>query len=796
MAGHLDRLAHRRRPSGPRSVDGERLGGAIDGEQALGVGHAERALAPRGRPPASGARRRTARARGRRCRVVVVAWRRPSRPRRSLRAARRRPPRRRRAGTGAATPGSSGRGDIAANLSSAHGRPRSASRRCSWRSTADRSRSPTTAASLLDVLRDDPGAAVAEGRLQPPGPVRVLHRARRRAAPRRVRHPGAAGRRSLDHDRRRPRRPRPRSAWADAFCATGASQCGFCTPGIICRLEGLRAKGARAGDHAAVEQALLAHLCRCTGWRTILDAWDVAVGIDAVARRVTSTRRRTRAAIEGGGPQAVGPEVALGQGGFADDTAPADALVAVPDGAGGWVVGETLAEAGRWPARCRAAAPPWRPRPRSTLPAGDWAATLRTSWVEPAYLEPDASWCEPGGEPRTPAGQRRRLRRQASTASVTAAAATLADQHGRAVRVLLDREDVVRLGPKRPPVAGGADADGRGVLRVVRTPGHRRGHRGRGAPTSSVEEVDVAGPPTSADLRAAGWAEATVLLAGARGRRGPVDRPDQRARPPRRRSAPTAPIRVRVDAGEVLDEVVLRSYATGAAHMALSWVSSEGIAVDEAGTVHDLTIRSFGVLRAVDTPPIEIELVPATAPPCRGSRRGVRRGGGGRVAAPRLPGRLAHRRPLALTDWPPCRRPSVRTPRSCAPATGSSSPARSGISDGKLVHRRPRRRAAPGDRQPRRAARRRGRLPRPTSPRPPCSCAHLGSDYPQMNEVYMELLRRPPPGPVGHRRGRAPARCPGGGGSLGPRRGRMTAMSGAVDHRGASSSWSSPSRSS
>ena len=54
---------------------------------------------------------------------------------------------------------------------------------------------------------------------------------------------------------------------------------------------------------------------------------------------------------------------------------------------------------------------------------------------------------------------------------------------------------------------------------------------------------------------------------------------------------------------------MLRSYATGAAHMALSWISSEGIAVDEAGTVHDLTIRSFGVLRAVDTPPIEVEVV-------------------------------------------------------------------------------------------------------------------------------------------------------------------------------------------
>src|SRR5437764_11003749 len=48
------------------------------------------------------------------------------------------------------------------------------------------------------------------------------------------------------------------SAWADAFTATGASQCGFCTPGIIVRL---------AASGPKVDDALLAHLCRCTGWQ-------------------------------------------------------------------------------------------------------------------------------------------------------------------------------------------------------------------------------------------------------------------------------------------------------------------------------------------------------------------------------------------------------------------------------------------------------------------------------------------------------------------------------------------------
>ncbi|HEX8805147.1 MAG TPA: hypothetical protein VF743_13165, partial [Acidimicrobiales bacterium] len=67
-------------------------------------------------------------------------------------------------------------------------------------------------------------------------------------------------------------------------------------------------------------------------------------------------------------------------------------------------------------------------------------------------------------------------------------------------------------------------------------------------------------------------------------------------------------IAVRLACGDPLDEVVLRSYAVGAAHMALGWVCSEALAVDGSGEVHDLTIRSFGVLRAVDMPPVDVAI--------------------------------------------------------------------------------------------------------------------------------------------------------------------------------------------
>jgi len=53
--------------------------------------------------------------------------------------------------------------------------------------------------------------------------------------------------------------------------------------------------------------------------------------------------------------------------------------------------------------------------------------------------------------------------------------------------------------------------------------------------------------------------------------------------------------------------------------MGLGLVRSEAIAVDAAGAPHDLTIRSFGILRAVDTPEIRIDIEGTEGPPVNGS---------------------------------------------------------------------------------------------------------------------------------------------------------------------------------
>ena len=397
--------------------------------------------------------------------------------------------------------------------------------------------------------------------------------------------------------------------WGERLCETGGSQCGFCTPGIVMRLAAI--PEAQRSD-ASVRQALLAHLCRCTGWQTVVEAALLPPRSPEAGFARHPDPAAERAALEGGVRQTVSPAVALGHGGFAADTAPADALVAVRGADGGWVVGESLADARRASGKVQGRRTTEPVRWPVDLPEGDWARTLQTTWVEPAYLEPDAAWCEPGGEPVGPLcnGGAFGGKQQSEVGEV---ALRLAAEHGRTVLVLHSREDVVRLGPKRPPLAAGIRADGTGVVRVARTPGIAATIRAV-APGLTVEEVDVAGPPTSAALRGAGWAEAAVLLAPAdgwitapNGARAHAD------------IAADGTVHVQVECGPEIDPVVLRSYCIGAAHMALGWVRNEGIAVNDAGEPLDLTIRSFGVLRAVDTPAVEVRVRNTDGPPRNGS---------------------------------------------------------------------------------------------------------------------------------------------------------------------------------
>ncbi len=71
-----------------------------------------------------------------------------------------------------------------------------------------------------------------------------------------------------------------RDRWSNAFVASGASQCGFCSPGIVMKAEALLRRN-EAPTRDEIAHALAGNLCRCTGYVKVIDA----VGIAAATRR-------------------------------------------------------------------------------------------------------------------------------------------------------------------------------------------------------------------------------------------------------------------------------------------------------------------------------------------------------------------------------------------------------------------------------------------------------------------------------------------------------------------------------
>ncbi len=657
---------------------------------------------------------------------------------------------------------------------------------------------PDRGASLLDVLREDLGLRSPKDGCSPQGQCgccTVLVDGQPRVAcvtpARRV-----AGRSVTTVDGLP---DASRAAGPTRSAAPGPASAASARPGSSAGLEGLPAKGAdgerrrppRRGagpPRPPVPVHRLAHDPRRLGRRHraspprlhVDEPVDVRQSDDPQRRRVA----RPGAGGTGGGSRAGRHRRCRRRGagaaaGSPTTARPLDALVAVPDGTGRLGRGR---DAGRGPApgrgRCRAGGPPSTPDRRSRLPPGEWAATLRTSWVEPGYLEPDATVVRAGGEPASPLANGGAFGGKLASPVLAAA---------RAARR-----------PARPRRAGGARPRGRGAprteapagapagrcrtaaasLRVVRTAGIAAAVAAV-APDLVVEEVDVAGPPTSVELRAAGWAEAVVLSPGPAGPATPVVDPVTGAAARGHHRRPTGTVRVRVQAGDPLDEVVLRSYATGAAHMALSWVSSEGIAVDDDGVrprPHDPLVRHPPGRRH----PARSwwRSYPVRAPPVRRRRRGVRRRGRRRLAPRRHADRLADGTALALTGETR-RHDEARGP---VHAHRAGRWVARGVGPGRTGRRqaRQRRRAVAELRQA--IANLRALLESEGSRlhqvvKTTVFLRHLGNDYGPHERGLRRVLRRPPPRPLRRRRRRAPARCAGGGGSVGPHRGRMTRCS-------------------
>jgi xanthine dehydrogenase molybdenum-binding subunit len=108
-----------------------------------------------------------------------------------------------------------------------------------------------------------------------------------------------------------------RERWAHAFVAAGASQCGFCSPGIVMKAESLLEKRP-APSRQEIGKALAGNLCRCTGYVKIVDAVEIA----AAARRGEPLPELDRSGHIGSRTaRYMGVELALGDKPYINDMA-------------------------------------------------------------------------------------------------------------------------------------------------------------------------------------------------------------------------------------------------------------------------------------------------------------------------------------------------------------------------------------------------------------------------------------------------------------------------------------------
>jgi len=74
-----------------------------------------------------------------------------------------------------------------------------------------------------------------------------------------------------------------------AFIEHGASQCGYCTPGMVMSSAHLLEREPEA-DEATIRHALGGNLCRCTGYTKIVEAVQACAGDGSCGRHQADTQ--------------------------------------------------------------------------------------------------------------------------------------------------------------------------------------------------------------------------------------------------------------------------------------------------------------------------------------------------------------------------------------------------------------------------------------------------------------------------------------------------------------------------
>ncbi|MEZ4645204.1 MAG: 2Fe-2S iron-sulfur cluster-binding protein [Chloroflexota bacterium] len=104
--------------------------------------------------------------------------------------------------------------------------------------------------------------------------------------------------------------------YANAFVAKGGVQCGFCIPGIVMQANALLNKNPEP-TAAEVEKALTPNLCRCTGYKKVIEA--ILYAAEAIRKEEEIAAPNGNGAIGTRAPKYQAQNLVLGQHTYTDD---------------------------------------------------------------------------------------------------------------------------------------------------------------------------------------------------------------------------------------------------------------------------------------------------------------------------------------------------------------------------------------------------------------------------------------------------------------------------------------------